>query len=119
MDYVDASGKHLNPVDGTGAQLWECVDGLSTQQWYLTADYRIALEGQGFCLDLPNGDTAVGTQPQTWTCTDNDANQVWYQGGIAAPAPVESVVQLHPSFDTSKCLDVRAATYADGTPVQM
>lgn len=26
---------------------------------------------------------------------------------------------LHPNGDTSKCLDVRGAQYANGTPVQM
>jgi len=37
--------------------------------------------------------------------------------GDVVPAPTE--VSIHPNGNTNKCLDVRAATYANGTPVQM
>lgn len=112
----------LDPTSGVGMKIWQCYSGLVQQQWYLTDDHRIAVEGQGLCLDLTNGNTADGTQVQTWSCTDNNNNQVWNLGGTTPPPPpppASNVVQLHPNGDSSKCLDVRAAEYANGTPVQM
>ncbi|KAF7796197.1 hypothetical protein EIP86_007371 [Pleurotus ostreatoroseus] len=111
-----------NPTSGVGMKIWQCYSGLVQQQWYLTDDHRIAVEGQGLCLDLTNGNTADGTQVQTWSCTDNNNNQVWNLGGTTPPPPpppASNVVQLHPNGDSSKCLDVRAAEYANGTPVQI
>ena len=35
------------------------------------------------------------------------------------PPPSGSYHQIHPNGDTSKCLDVEAANYANGTPVDM
>ncbi|KAJ8701683.1 hypothetical protein PTI98_000445 [Pleurotus ostreatus] len=76
-------------------KIWECFDNLPAQQWFLTADDRIALENQGtlylyfqdfcsthrqslgLCLDLTNGNVTNGNQVQTWQCTDNDINQAW------------------------------------------
>ncbi|TFK45079.1 glucooligosaccharide oxidase [Crucibulum laeve] len=37
--------------------------------------------------------------------------------GDVVPAPTD--VAIHPNGNTAKCLDVRAAVYANGTPVQM
>ncbi|KAJ3552592.1 hypothetical protein NM688_g4073 [Phlebia brevispora] len=66
-----------SPADGTSMKIWECYSGLAAQTWYYTSDDRIALENQGFCLDLTNGDDADGTVMQIWECTDDDTNQVW------------------------------------------
>ncbi|KAF9495580.1 hypothetical protein BDN71DRAFT_1447228 [Pleurotus eryngii] len=60
-----------------GMKIWECFDNLPAQQWFLTVDDRIALENQGLCLDLINGNVTNGNQVQTWQCTDNDINQAW------------------------------------------
>lgn len=106
------------PANGGGLKIWQCFAGLPQQQWFLTDDNRIAVENLGLCLDLTNGNTADGTQVQTWACTANDNNQVWTLEALPIPVP-PTVVQLHPNGDASKCLDVRAATFADGTPVQM
>jgi len=65
------------PGNGVGMKIWECYDGLPAQQWYYTDDNRIALEGKGQCLDLPNGVLTNGNQVQTWQCTDGNTNQVW------------------------------------------
>lgn len=35
------------PGNGVGMKIWQCYDNLPAQQWYYTADNRIALEGQG------------------------------------------------------------------------
>ncbi|KDQ31546.1 carbohydrate-binding module family 13 protein [Pleurotus ostreatus PC15] len=66
-----------SPANGVGMKIWECFDNLPAQQWFLTADDRIALENQGLCLDLTNGNVTNGNQVQTWQCTDNDINQAW------------------------------------------
>ncbi|KAJ2915767.1 hypothetical protein MD484_g4622, partial [Candolleomyces efflorescens] len=62
--------------DGTKVKIWECFN-IPAQQWYYTDDDRIALEGQGFCLDLTDGKLSNENPIQIWTCTDNNANQVW------------------------------------------
>ncbi|KAG6846985.1 hypothetical protein H0H93_010743 [Arthromyces matolae] len=66
-----------DPANGVGMKIWTCYDGLPAQTWYYTDDKRIALQGKGLCLDLPNGVHANSSQVQTWTCTDNNTNQVW------------------------------------------
>ncbi|KAJ3554495.1 hypothetical protein NM688_g3080 [Phlebia brevispora] len=65
------------PGDGTQMKIWECYSGIPAQTWYYTGDDRIALNGQGQCLDLTNGALGDGTIMQIWECTDNDTNQVW------------------------------------------
>jgi hypothetical protein len=65
------------PGDGVQMKIWQCYDGLAAQQWYFTDDNRIALEGQGQCLDLTNGSEADGNVLQTWECGTGDNNQVW------------------------------------------
>ena len=58
-------------------KIWQCYDNLPAQEWYYTTDNRIALENQGFCLDLTNGSTANSNQVQIWKCTTGDNNQAW------------------------------------------
>ncbi|KAJ3507116.1 hypothetical protein NLJ89_g6483 [Agrocybe chaxingu] len=65
------------PGNGIGMKIWQCYDNLPAQQWYFTNDNRIALEGRGLCLDLPNGVLTNSNQVQTWQCTDGNNNQVW------------------------------------------
>ncbi|KAF4573626.1 Ricin B lectin domain-containing protein [Pleurotus pulmonarius] len=67
-----------SPGNGVGMKIWQCFDNLPAQQWFLTDDSRIALEDQGLCLDLTNGNLTNGNQVQTWQCTDNNNNQVWF-----------------------------------------
>ena len=109
-----------NPGNGVGMKIWTCFSGLPQQQWYITGDNRIALENQGLCLDLTNGNLQNGNQVQTWQCTNNNNNQVWTRDNQSPPPPpVQQVFQLHPNGNNAKCVDVRAAAFADGTPVQM
>lgn len=49
-------------------KVWQCYDGLAAQQWFLTGDGRVAVEGKGQCLDLPGGVINDGTVVQTWEC---------------------------------------------------
>ncbi|KAJ3512418.1 hypothetical protein NMY22_g15336 [Coprinellus aureogranulatus] len=55
------------PGNGVQMKIWQCYDNLAAQQWYFTPDNRIALEGQGQCLDLPSGNEANSQVLQTWT----------------------------------------------------
>ncbi|KAL4265377.1 Carbohydrate-binding module family 13 protein [Pleurotus pulmonarius] len=67
-----------SPGNGVGMKVWQCFDNLPAQQWFFTDDNRIALENQGLCLDLTNGNLTNGNQVQTWQCTDNNNNQAWF-----------------------------------------
>ncbi|KAF6764171.1 ricin B lectin domain-containing protein [Ephemerocybe angulata] len=73
-----------NPTNGTLMKVWQCYDNLPAQAWYWTDDNRIALEGQGFCLDLPNG--SIYSQPpqqlQIWACGTGNTNQIWKEDTI-------------------------------------
>ena len=60
-----------------GMKLWQCYEGLAQQTWYYTDDNRIAVEGQGQCLDLTGGILDNGNVVHTWVCTDGNTNQIW------------------------------------------
>jgi len=66
-----------SPKDGTHMKIWKCFPGIPAQSWFLTADARIALEGQGLCLDLTDGKLTNTNVIQVWKCTDGDKNQIW------------------------------------------
>jgi hypothetical protein len=66
-----------SPANGVQLKIWQCYDNLPSQQWSYTNDHRIALENQGFCVDLENGITTNGNKVQIWKCADNDSNQIW------------------------------------------
>ncbi|EIM22544.1 hypothetical protein E3Q22_04355 [Wallemia mellicola] len=66
-----------NPGSGIKAKIWQCYDGLPAQNFWYTGDNRIAVTGQGQCLDLTDGRKANGNVLQTWQCYDNNLNQVW------------------------------------------
>jgi hypothetical protein len=65
------------PANGTQLKIWQCFADLPAQQWVYTGDNRIALENQGFCVDLEYGITKNGNKVQTWQCSDGNQNQVW------------------------------------------
>ncbi|TXT09763.1 uncharacterized protein COLE_03697 [Cutaneotrichosporon oleaginosum] len=65
-----------NPGNGVGMKIWSCVD-VPQQNWFYTGDNRIALTGQGFCLDLPSGNKNNGNRVQIWQCGTGNNNQVW------------------------------------------
>ncbi|TXT10863.1 hypothetical protein VHUM_02368 [Vanrija humicola] len=73
---LDASS---SPGNGVGLKIWQCYPGLTQQTWWYTDDNRIAVQGQGQCLDLTNGDVTNGIQQQTWQCTGGNTNQIWTQ----------------------------------------
>lgn len=66
-----------DPTSGSKVKIWTCYPGLKQQQWYYTNDNRLALTGQGLCLDLPSGNTANFQQLQVWACGNGNANQEW------------------------------------------
>jgi hypothetical protein len=80
-----------------------------------------------FCLDLTGGDLTNSNQLQIWTCSKGNKNQVWHNvpvnGGSTPPPPPPppsgSGRPLHHNGDTSKCVDVKGAVFANGTPVEM
>ncbi len=47
------------------------------QNWYYTDDDRLAVTGQGLCLDLSDGSSANGNALQVWQCGTGNTNQVW------------------------------------------
>ena len=98
-------------------KIWQCYDGLAAQQWVVTDDQRIVLNSTSFCLDDYKGILTNDNKVQTWTCSDGNTNQVW-TFDKQTPPPVKTL-QLHPNGNTKKCLDVRGAVYANGTPVQV
>jgi hypothetical protein len=65
------------PANGVKGKIWQCYDNLPSQDWWYTDDNRIALTGQGFCLDLTDGIVANSNQVQTWQCIGGNANQIW------------------------------------------
>ncbi|KIJ54205.1 carbohydrate-binding module family 13 protein [Sphaerobolus stellatus SS14] len=68
------------PGNNTPMKIWECFLGLTQQTWFYTDDNRIALQGQGQCLDLTNGILTNSNQVQIFQCTDLDTNQIWITG---------------------------------------
>ncbi|KAF7770762.1 hypothetical protein Agabi119p4_6736 [Agaricus bisporus var. burnettii] len=68
------------PLLGTPMKIWQCLENLPAQEWFLTSDDRIALVDRGLCLDLTNGNLTNTNVVQTFTCTDGNLNQVWLSG---------------------------------------
>ncbi|KAL0955592.1 hypothetical protein HGRIS_001828 [Hohenbuehelia grisea] len=66
-----------SPASGTQMKIYTCFENLPAQEWFWTTDDRIALENQGQCLDMTNGNLANGTPVQIWKCTDSNTNQIW------------------------------------------
>jgi len=68
-----------NPGNGVKGKIWTCYSDLPAQEWYLTAvgDDHIAVEGQGQCLDLTDGNKSNGNVVQTWSCDGGNVNQRW------------------------------------------
>ncbi|KAL1408566.1 hypothetical protein Q8F55_005379 [Vanrija albida] len=73
---LDASS---SPGNGVPLKIWQCYPGLTQQTWWYTDDNRLAVQGQGQCIDLTNGDLTNGVQQQTWQCTNGNTNQIWTQ----------------------------------------
>lgn len=73
----------LTPGDGTQMKIWTCIDDGSApqQDFFYTADDRIASPHNSFCLDLTGGVLDNGNPVQIWTCSDNNLNQVWTRRG--------------------------------------
>ncbi|TIB12183.1 hypothetical protein E3P92_02704 [Wallemia ichthyophaga] len=63
-DYCLDAGS--DPAFGTMAKIWQCYEDLDAQSFYYTDDYRMAVLGEGLCLDLTDGMMANGTVLQTW-----------------------------------------------------
>ncbi|RSH94240.1 hypothetical protein EHS25_004043 [Saitozyma podzolica] len=66
-----------NPANGVQMKIWQCYPGITAQTWYYTNDNYIAVQNQGQCLDLTNGNTNAGNIVQTWACSSNNNNQHW------------------------------------------
>jgi hypothetical protein len=66
-----------DPGSGVKMKIWTCYAGIAAQAWYYTDDNRLAVEGQGQCLDLPSGGQWNGNVLQTWQCATGNNNQAW------------------------------------------
>lgn len=73
----------LSPTDGTQMKIWTCYppEQAPQQNFFYTADNRIARPTDSFCLDLTGGILDNGNPVQIWTCGDNNNNQVWTRRG--------------------------------------
>jgi len=97
-------------TNGTAVDLYTC-NGTTAQQRQPQSDGTLRNPASGRCLD----DTAnglSGTKAQIWDCTAA-ANQVW-----RSPASGSSATGQITGYQ-GLCLDVRSASSADGTPVQV
>jgi hypothetical protein len=91
---------------------------------HLLAAFVIKQHNIDFCLDLTNGDLSNSNQLQIWTCNKGNNNQIWLDGPPGGstpppPPPPPAGRPLHHNGDTSKCVDVKGAVFANGTPVEM
>jgi hypothetical protein len=66
--------------------------------------------GNGGCLDLPNGDTTNGNLLHVWSCDSSGFNQTWYVDGAGA---------IHYAANPTKCIDFPAQDLSNGVPVDM
>ena len=117
---VHSDGKCLDvagggTANGTLVNLYTC-NGTGAQVWQPQSNGSLLNPQSGKCLDDTGSSTTLGTQVQISTCT-GAANQSWVSpagsGGSTggATGPVAGYQGL--------CLDVRSASNADGTPVQV
>ncbi|KAJ8472951.1 hypothetical protein ONZ45_g16475 [Pleurotus djamor] len=92
-----------NPGNGAQMVVSSCsLSNLAGEIWVLTPDNRIALEGKGLCLDLPEGNTANGNFIQTWQCVDNDINQVWIKSTSGLSSIISATSAINPSSVVSR-----------------
>merc|ERR1712136_687042 len=69
--------------------------GAANQQWTLLSGITLRpVQDYEFCFDLAGGSTNSGTLVQLWNC-----NGLWNQKWIFEN------YQIHPAYDSSKCLD--------------
>ncbi|KAJ7922572.1 ricin B lectin domain-containing protein [Mycena leptocephala] len=62
------------PTNANGGEVvTEPCDGSASQLW-TASGFGLVIYGD-MCLDVPNGNTAIGTKLQIWACTPGDANQ--------------------------------------------
>jgi len=112
-----------SPANGVRMKVWECFNGLAAQQWVYTDDNHIVLQGTNFCLDVTDGDLSNANQLQIYTCGAGNNNQVFLKGppgsGSTSVPPTPVGRPFHPNNINSKCLDVKGAVFANGTPVQI
>jgi beta-glucosidase len=102
-------------ANGTLVDLFTC-NGSAAQVWTPGASGSLVNKGSGTCLDDTGMSTTPGTQVQIWSC-GGGANQSWVSpagGGSSPTGATGPVVGL-----AGLCLDVRSASTADGTPVQV
>ncbi|KLT42877.1 ricin B-like lectin [Cutaneotrichosporon oleaginosum] len=74
------------PANGQLLTFQPCNRRAPGQAWWLTDDGRIALQDQGFCVDLPAGTGENQDAVQIWRCGDGNINQAWVVGGAGASA---------------------------------
>jgi beta-glucosidase len=118
---VQADGKCLD-VTGGGTANGTLVDlnacnGTGAQVWQPQADGALLNPQSNACLDDTGLSTTPGTQVQIWSCS-GAANQSWLPPGGATGTGTGTATGPVTGYE-GLCLDVRAASNADGTPVQV
>jgi GH25 family lysozyme M1 (1,4-beta-N-acetylmuramidase) len=104
---VGGSGKCLNDpagktANGTRIDVWNCI-GKSSQRWTVAQDGTLRTGGK--CLSVAGDSTSSGARLQLEACDSADGAQLWQaatDGQLVNP-------------QSGKCLDVPAASAANGT----
>ncbi|GAA2780097.1 ricin-type beta-trefoil lectin domain protein [Crossiella cryophila] len=92
-------------VNGTLAQIWDCV-GADNQRWTINADGTVRALGK--CLDVSGNGTANGTPVHLWDCFAAP-NQLWQ---VQADRTIRNP-------QSNRCLDVIGNNAANGTKLQI
>ncbi|HEY1486281.1 MAG TPA: glycoside hydrolase family 3 C-terminal domain-containing protein, partial [Micromonosporaceae bacterium] len=117
---IHVDGKCLEAVgggtaNGTLVDINDCSSS-GAEVWQPGANGSLVNPQSGKCLDDTGNSTTPGTQVQIWTC-GGTANQSWVSPAGSSgggTAPVGQITGL-----AGLCLDVRSASTANGTPVQV
>jgi len=112
------AGDQSQWAPGVQMKIWQCFANLPQQTWTpVTTSGNIQLINSNLCLDLTNGNKTNSNVLQIWTCGGGNPNQIW--SVTPAEQPPSATLNVHPNGDNSKCVDVVAAKFADGTPVDI
>lgn len=119
---------NASTTNGALVQEWQCIGGNQANQiWQLFpfgSAYELVSLNSGKCLDLSGGNSGNGTQLQQWSCGQgSNTNQLWN----FHPFSPEGTAQLNlsvgpyrisPVSNPSACMDLNAASSANGAAVQ-
>ncbi len=102
---VDIAGNDTG-VNGTAAQLWNCIDSAVDQHWMHNSNNSLSTLGR--CLDATGNGTANGTLLQLWDCNGGGAQKFVQQADGSLKNP-----------QSGRCVDSPGGATANGTRLQL